>query len=161
MELLNPLVRNLRLIIVVTKKIIVVTNRDLLIITMSKFVDYAVTRILGQDIDTFEFPNGDLYYDVYQALSVIGEDFSEGFIEDKGQKAILDRMGFTSQVKSFTDDYGANYKAMSVEDCCRVWAFCHFVKGNERAGKALPVAPKNKTAKFSPVRKLCSLITAK
>ena len=142
-------------------KVIVATKRDPSIIAMTKYVEYAITRILGQNIDTFEFSNGDLYYDVYQALSVIGEDFSEGFIEDKGQKAILDRMGFTSQVKSFKDDYGAKYRVMSVEDCCRVWAFCHFVKGNEQAGKALPVAPKNKTAKFSPVRKLCSLITAK
>ena len=142
-------------------RVIVATKRNPSIIAMTKYVEYTITGILGQNIDTFEFPNGVLYYDAYQALSVIGEDFLEGFIEDKGQKAILDRMGFTSQVKSFTDDYGAKYRVMSVKDCRRVWAFCHFVKGNEEAGKALLAAPKNKTAKFSPVRKLCSLITAK
>lgn len=112
---------------------------------MSKFVDYSVTRILDQDIDTFEFPNGEFYFDAHQALSVIGEDFSKGFIEDKEQKAMLDNMGFTSQVRSFTDDYGVKHRTMTVDDCCRIWAFCHFVKGNERAGKALPVVP-NKAA---------------
>jgi len=109
---------------------------------MSKYVNYTITRILGQDIDTFEFAGGDLYYDVRQALSAIGENFSEGFIEDKEQKATLDKMGFTSQVRSFTNDYGIKYKTMTVEDCCRLWAFCHFVKGNERASKALSVALK-------------------
>jgi len=109
---------------------------------MSKYVNYTITRILGKDIDTFEFVRGDIYYDARQALSVIGEDFLEGFIEDEEQKAILDKMGFTSRVRSFTNDYGVKYKAMTVEDCCRLWAFCHFVKGNERASKALSVALK-------------------
>jgi len=109
---------------------------------MSKYANYTITRILGQDIDTFEFDAGDLYFDIRQALSVVGEDFSEGFIVDEEQKNVIDKMGFTSRVRSFTDDYGVKYKTMTVEDCCRLWAFCHFVKGNERASKALSVALK-------------------
>ena len=109
---------------------------------MSKYANYTITRILGQDIDTFEFAGGDLYFDARQVLSVVGEDFEKGFIVDEEQKTILDKMGFTSRVRSFTDDYGVKYKTMIVEDCCRLWAFCHFVKGNERASKALSVALK-------------------